>query len=687
MRGDMVDRVRSWNRVLQSALSGLLVGLLASGPALAQQPAVHLLPRVVPSAAAPALTVLVVPLDAAAEAQLVRLTYQAEQAVAASQRFELVRLADALDAQGSQERVAKATEAAAALQEGQKAYDELDTQKALQQFDKAAQLYEGSDLSRHFMDMSRARVMKIAAYVANGDNKAFQRELKEVLARDPRAEFSSNFFPADELAAVEKVRRGILNEATRTLEVKTGGVPAQIFVDGQFRGISPMTLSDQTAAEHFVTAIAPGYALAQGRFRGEASLTLQPLPSQPRLKDWTSRAAAAPEGADRDAALRELGTFVDAQQVLALLVRGTPSATGQDAIAVRVEVSDGHTPGYAEGPLPLSGAAGDTALQTLLASVLQTDAPRGKGGKPTKHYTGSQGGSSGRKTAGYVLLATGAALVAGGVYFGLEASSKADEFKKLPQTDPRAEKLRSDGKTYALVADVGVIAGIAAAGAGTWLAFLSGGGGDDSGASKKARAAPAPAARPETAPAAAKPEDKPAAPAATGKTQDKATPPPAAKPEDKPAAAPSTGADKPTAAPAAPQVKSTPASRAEEEKRKREEEKKRAEEEKLKRAEEEKLKREEEARRKQAEEDKRKEEERLKRESGDKKKQEEERLKREEEEKKKQEEERKKREEEEKKKREDEAKRKREEEEKRKREEEEKKKKKPALDEDDLRNY
>lgn len=665
MRGDMVERVmrRSWIRVLQSALSGLMVGLLASGPALAQQPVVRLLPRVLPSAAAPTLTVLVVPLDAAAQAQLPQLTYQAEQAVAGTERFELVRLADALDAQGARERDAKASEAAAALQEGQKAYDELDTQTALKQFDQAAQLYEGSDLSRHFMDMSRARVMKIAAYVANGDNKAFQRELKEVLARNPRAEFSSNFFPPDELAVVEKVRRGILAEATRTLEVKTGDVPAQIFVDGQFQGISPTTLSGLTSSEHFVTAIAPGYASAQGRFRGEAALKLEPLPTASKLKAWVDRIAAAPEGAGRDAALRELGTFAGTQQVLALLVRGTPSVSGQDAIALRVEVSDGHNAGYAVGPLPLSGDAGNTALQAILASVLQTDALRGKGGKPTTHYP-TQGPSAGRKTAGYVLLATGVALVAGGVYFGLEASSKADAFKKLPQTDARAEKLRSDGKTYALVADVGVIAGLASAGAGTWLAFLGGGDGEDSGGKKgRVTPAPAPAPRPETAPAA-RPEDKPATPAATGKAQDKpATAPATGKPEDKPAAPP-TG-DKATPATAAPQGKSTPASRAEEEKRKREEER-------LKREEEERLKREEEAKRKQAEEDKRKDEERLKRE---------------EEEKRKQEEERKKREEEEKKKREEEAKRKREEEERRKREEEEKKKKRPALDEDDLRNY
>jgi hypothetical protein len=627
---------RSWNRVLQPALSGLLVGLLASGPALARQPAASLLPRVLPSAAAPALTVLVVPLDAAARGQLPRLTYQAEQAVASAGRFELVRLADALDAHGAREREAKAAEAAAAFQEGLTAYDELDTQKALQQFDKAAQLYEGSDLSRHFMDMSRARVMKIAAYVANGDNKAFQRELKEVLARNPRAEFSANFFPPDELAQIEKARRSILTEATRTLEVKTGNVPAQIFMDGEFQGASPVTLTGLTPSEHFVTAIAPGYALAQGRFRGEAALPLQPLSNAPLLEAWVDRISSAPEGKDRDAALRELGIFAGTQQVLALLVRGTPGAGAQDALAIRLDVSDGHNQGYAVAPLPPGSAAIEAAIQPLLASVLQTDAPRGKEGRPVRHYP-TEGPSAGRRTAGYVLLATGAALVAGGVYFGLEASSKADEFKKMQQTDPRAEKLRSDGKTYALVADVGILAGVVSAGAGTWLAFL--GGRDDGDASaKKGRAQPSP--RQETAPAP-QPEDKASAPPATGKPQDKLAPAPAAgNPEEKPATAP-PATDKPAPAPAAPQSKPAAATRAEEEKRKREEA--------AKREEEERLKREEEVRRKQ-EEDKRK------------------------------------REEEERRKREEEVKRKREEEERRKREEEAKKKR-PPLDEDDLRNY
>jgi hypothetical protein len=493
---------RSWNRVLEVALSGLLAGLLAAGPALAQQPAPRLQPRT-PSSAAPKITVMVVPLDPPAMLQAPRLMYQAEQAVVGAGRFELVRLADALDAQGARERQAKAQEAAAAFQEGLKAYDELDTQKALAQFDKAAQLYESSDLSQHFEDMSRARVMKIASYVANGDKKAFTRELKEVLARNPRAGFSPNYFPADELAVIERTRRSINAEATKTLQVRTGEVIAQVYVDGQFRGASPQTLSGLTPSEHFVTAIAPGHAPVQGKFRGEADLTLPPVPSAARLAAWMDRITESPEGADRDAALRELGTFAGTQQVLALVVRGAAGAGPQDAIAIRLDVSDGHNLGYATAPVPFGGEAMEVAIRSLLAGVLQADAPRKRG--PTTHYLSSKPGS-GRRTAGYVLLGTGAALVAGGVFFGLQATSKADEFRKTDQTDVRtAEKLRSDGQTFALIADIGVIAGLVSAGTGAWLAFSGGDGGGKDRAGSGRRGASSPSGR-ETAPES---EDKP----------------------------------------------------------------------------------------------------------------------------------------------------------------------------------
>ena len=492
-----------WKPVLDAALSALLVGLLAAGPALARQPPLRLLPRVLPGAAGPKLTVVVVPLDAAAQSQVPRLLAQAEQAVAGAGRFERVRLVEALDLQGARARERQAQQAAAAFQEGQTAYDELDTQKALERFELAAKTYEGSDLTRHFEDMSRARVMKIASYMANGDAKEASRLLKDVLARNPRAEFSPTVFAPDQLALVEKTRKAVLAEADKTLEVSTGTVSAQIFLDGQYQGTSPLKLSGLSRADHYVTALAPGYALAQERVSGtQVSLTLQPVPAAPRLRALLERVADKPEGKDRDKALQELGTLAGTQQVLALLVRAAPGAGPRDAIALRLEVADGHNLGYATGPVPSPGEAMEPSSQALLARVLEADAPRAGG--PVSHFASSPP-SAGRRTAGYVLIATGVALVAGGVYFGLEASSKADGFKRTPQTSPRAEQLRSDGKTYALVADVGIIAGLASAGAGTWLAFFSGKGS----AKKEPAPSRAPARTPEPTPAPTVPAPTP----------------------------------------------------------------------------------------------------------------------------------------------------------------------------------
>ena len=614
-----------WKRLLDAAVSGLLVGLLAAGPALAQQPPLSLMPRVLPGAAGPRLTVVVVPLDAAAQSQVPRLLAQAEQAVASTGRFELVRLVDALDAQGARAREQKAQEAAAAFQEGQKAYDELDTQKALERFDTAAKTYEESDLTRHFADMSRARVMKIASYLANGDTKEAARQMKDVLARNPRAEFSPNYFAPDQLALVEKTRQAVLAEEGKTLEVSTGKVSAQIFLDGQLEGTSPLKLSDLSRADHYITAIAQGHVLAQERVSGDkdkVELALKPVPSSQRWQMLMAGITDEPEGEQRDKALRELGALAGTQQVLALLVRAAPGAGAKDAIALRLEVSDGHNAGYATGPVPSSGEAMDPAIQSLLAGVLETDAPRAGG--PVTHF-GSTGPSSGRRTAGYVLLATGAALVAGGVVFGLQASSKADDFKNTPQNSPRAEQLRSDGKTFALLADVGIIAGLASAGTGTWLAFLSGKGG----AAKQPEPSRVPARTPAPAPKPAPVAPEPVPEARPEPTpQAKPEPAPQAKPEPAPQAKPEP----------APQARPPASTRADE---------KRAREEAARAEAEEKRKREEAAKAEAEEQRKREEDARLKKEQ--------------------------------------EERRKREEEERRKREEE--KKKRPPLDEDDLRNY
>ncbi|MCP3144033.1 PEGA domain-containing protein [Pyxidicoccus xibeiensis] len=629
-------------RALRAALSGWLVGLLAVGPAAAQSSLPpRLVPRALPAAASSStVTVVAIPLDAAARGEAARLAYLAEQAVARSGRLQLVRLADALDAAGRREREARAAEVATAMQEGQRAYDELDTEKALQQFDAAVRAAEAGDLSLRFGDLSRARVMKAATQVANGENTAAQLEIRSVLAVDPRAQFSPNFFPPDEMAFVEKERKAVLAGATGTLNIRTEPVPAHVFVDGEFRGVSPVALTDVTPADHYVTVVAPGYALAQRRAReGDTVLTLTPVASQKALQTLTEAVASKPGGVERDRALRELGTLAGVSQVLALLVRGGAGAVPLEVTALRLEVADGHNQAYALGTVP-RGDGMATGSQALLTGLVAADAPR-QGGKPVTHF--ASGGSATRRTVGYVLLATGVALAAGGIYFGMEASAKEDEFKRAVQNSPRAQDIKDTGKTYALVADVGIIAGLVSAGLGGYFAFA--GGGDSSPSPSRARPAPEPTRQREPTrapPPARTTESKPEREALPmPPPPSKSTSKPRSEPLPMPPPPPAKTAPPSTPPPAAQEEAAPPPRPADTGKRSREDEARQREEELRKRREEvERQRRELEAQRKKEEEDARREQE---------------------------------------------AKRKREEEERRKQEEE--KKKRPSLDEDDLRNY
>ncbi|MFY2561366.1 PEGA domain-containing protein [Corallococcus terminator] len=627
---------------MHAALSGWLVGMLAVGPAAAQSSLpLRLTPRAVPTASPSSVTVVAISLDATSRTEAARLAYWAEQSVARSGRLELVRLTDALDAQGKAAREAKAAEGAAAMKEGQTAYDELDTQKALQQFDRAARAFEASDLSRNFGDLSRARVMKAASQVANGEGTAAQLEIRAVLAVDPRAQFSPNFFPPDDMAFVDKERKAALAGSTGTLSVSTEPVPAQVYVDGQFRGVSPVELKGLTPADHFVTVMAPGFEVEQRRAReSDTKLTLAPAASMRALQAITDRVVRKPEGAERDVALRELGALAGVSQVLALLVRGGTGTAPLQVTGLRLDVTDGHNLGYSVGAVP-AGEAMATGSDALLSSLVGADTARLAGNKPVTHFSGGAGAN--RKTMGYVLMATGVALLAGGIYFGMEASSKEDDFRRAPQTSPRAQDFKDTGKTYALVADIGLLTGAVAAGLGGYFAFSGGGGGGGDSkpaptpTPKKSRATPPPAKSDGKSDSLSMPPP-PKGTRPVGESLPMPPPPPPAKTTPAaPAAKTTPAAPAAKTPPPATEPAPPPTTRTQDTRRSKAEEAAQREEEQRKRDEVERQRRELEERTKKDE-------------------------------------------------AEAEAKRKRDEEEKRKREEDEKKKR-PSIDEDDLRNY
>src|SRR5690349_11122826 len=81
---------------------------------------------------APRVTPIAVPLDTPSFLLAPQVQAQAEQVLMLQDKFEGYFLVDAVDPQAAKERRRKRQEAEAVMAAGQKAYDELDTQKSMQ---------------------------------------------------------------------------------------------------------------------------------------------------------------------------------------------------------------------------------------------------------------------------------------------------------------------------------------------------------------------------------------------------------------------------------------------------------------------------------------------------------------------------------------------------------------------------
>jgi hypothetical protein len=502
------------------ALTSAALSALLAAPAVGAEPE----PASAPAAPAIKLAVLVVPAGTALDQAAGAVARAAEEAVAQSGRFELVALTAALDPEGAKARRASLEEATEAVAAGEKAYDELDAQKAGADFERAVKAYGQTDLRKHLHDLSHAWAMRVASLVANGDKKGAEAELEHLLAVDPRVALSPNYFSPELLALAERVRR---SEGGRTPKVDVRSTPpgTEVFVDGHFAGVTPFTAQALPAGEHYWTFVRGGYRLEQVRAHGPTvGVTLHKVAGT--VFDTAAQGALAdPNGPGRDRSALTLGSAVGAEQVLLALVRRDAATSTIEVTALRLDVRDGHTYAYARAALLLEGTLG-ARVESLLGQLVGHDDAR-TGGAAVTHYERSGTGGTGHSTAGIGLLAAGGALlVTGGIFTGL-AVGKHSTFYGTAQTDPSAHGIASTGKTFALVADIGVIAGVLAGAGGVFLTFF-----------RHPSASPPPAAKPP-----------PARPAAAS------TPPPAPKPAPTPPPAPASA---PKSTPAPPPAATKP---------------------------------------------------------------------------------------------------------------------------------
>lgn len=444
---------------LVSALARPAVGVAATPR--------DVLPRVALGATGPKVAVFVVPLDLSASQQQGAIEGAAEAALARAARFTVVPVQDAFNPSSAGKHAQVVDDARAKLKTGKQALDELDNVKATADFKEALEALQKADLTREFPALLDAWVMKAAGHATGGENVPARKDMEAVIALSPRAEFSPTFFPP-ELIKFAEAQKKLASNAKGELLVRTEPPGARVWVDGQYRGVSPVTVAGLTSAKHFVTAALGGYALGQSQVSpGEAQLDLELSELAQAWKKALVDIKRDPEGAVRDTSAQAVAKAAAVDQVLLVIAKKSVAGEQLELIGVRLEASDGHNDAYRTGTV---NPGDPEALATFFDGLAAKDDKR-DGKDAVHHYKGAEG-SDVRTIVTYSLLGGGAAFVIAGIILGSVALLEHNTFLSLPQkqTGPSALAF-SNGRGASIGADISYGIGLASLVTGAVLFF------------------------------------------------------------------------------------------------------------------------------------------------------------------------------------------------------------------------
>lgn len=412
-----------------------------------------------------------------AEAHSAAIAQSLEAALARSPRHALVDPVTSFDPPGLAQRQLRATQGDDAMRAGQRAYEALEENLGLEWFDRAMSSYEQAALWDHFDDLVAAWVRRILIRWSD-DSISTRREVQRLVSLKPDVKFPPDMTPPDLQQELERARDMVRVEPKFSLDVRTDPVSARVYVNGEYRGTTPVSVRGLPQGEHYLTLIAPGYEMVQQKVRaGPGSTSTVTLKVADRARPFLTFIDRMRAGFNRDdevTAARVLGRVTRVEE---LLVAGVSRQNSQLTVHLhRIDVSDGHVSHVSSFEVPDSSPQLVPLVERNALLALSQDRPRKKDGSPEGIR------SEVAKTVDAILdvpqehmrLALGissAALVATGVTFGVIAGMRSSEYNALAQTDPARGPLADSGRAMAITADVLTGVGLVAGATWAWLQF------------------------------------------------------------------------------------------------------------------------------------------------------------------------------------------------------------------------
>jgi hypothetical protein len=441
-----------------------LVACLAHGPALAS-PVLTPTLSAATSGQGPTVTVVYVGLDAKAKAQAG--VFERAVELGAHGRFTWVPVGNAVSPQAAATADARRDAARASLKAGQEALDSLDNAKAGEAFAAALSAGQEVDHSQYISLMFDALTRKAANHALGGELAAAKQDLDRLLAMNPKAELNPGLFSPD-LQKYAESRRKQFAASGSPMVVRSEPPGANVWVNGQYRGLAPVTVSGLAPGKHSVVVALGGFGRFQTEFEpGEHLVTLKAGELSGAYRKAVDAVAADPQGPGRDVALVGLGRALKVDQLIALVARKSTAGEKVEVTALRIEMADGHNSAFAQQTLAVDPSSANTVASLLFEKEVTRE-----GKKPTTHFARAQG-TDGKLIAGVVML--GAAVVAAGVGTGLGfvANGKHAQFRNTPQIDTvTSRELTVSGRQFALGADLAFLGAAILGVTGTTLTIL-----------------------------------------------------------------------------------------------------------------------------------------------------------------------------------------------------------------------
>lgn len=393
------------------------------------------------------------------------------------------------------QKLAKDADALAA--EGQTAYDNLDTDKAKQKFDEALALYEQN--MGEFDNMrpaARLALLSAGAVLVNDPtDKNGRAQIQRALLFDPNVQPDPRVYNSAMLAAFKDVRSKLNKAQKGSLAITTNPAYAELYVDGDFIGMTPDKIDRIDGGPHLVRVVRDGFrATAEvvdvkpGRNETSVTLNLVAMPQQQQVMQMIEKAAGEvknPTSPTASAlAAKGKGLFV---VVCSVSVNGD-----QVKATTAVFHADNRRVGFGERTFSASMdtyreeamALWDTLQKDMASAPSASASGGGKGGGTAVGDGGGKGKGSGKVEAvetvkrdsgktkpvvcGVLLGVGGAALVTGGV-FGILSLLGQTEYRNLQQIDTTVPAKKADLELKRLLTDVLIFSGAGIAVAGLFV--------------------------------------------------------------------------------------------------------------------------------------------------------------------------------------------------------------------------